>query len=25
VQGAYKKRFRQESVLVLTEATCVSL
>lgn len=24
VQGAYKKRFRQESVLVLTQATCVS-
>jgi hypothetical protein len=25
VQGAYKKRFRQDSVLVLTEAACVSL
>lgn len=25
VQGAYKRRFRQESVLVLTRATCVSL
>ena len=25
VQGAYKRRFRQESVLVLTQATCVSL
>jgi len=25
VQGAYKRRFRQDSVLVLTQATCVSL
>ncbi len=25
VQGAYRKRFRQESVLVLTQASCVSL
>lgn len=25
VQGAYKRRFREESVLVLTQATCVSL
>jgi hypothetical protein len=25
VQGAYKRRFRQESVLVFTPATCVSL